>query len=130
MSRDRERYHAAVRQQREDRYEQRALRHLGGPQPYRDPNPKRITAALDLRDLYGPEVDRALGGEEPMVDQWENGELVPTREQVIRLAHLTEMPTRWFYGRDFTTTGLFVCGDLDPAAEHFASYDGKRGCRD
>ena len=27
--------------------------------------PERITMALDLRDLYGPEVDEALGGQEP-----------------------------------------------------------------
>ena len=37
------------------------------------PTPERITIALDYRELYGPEVDRALGGEEPMVDEWESG---------------------------------------------------------
>jgi hypothetical protein len=61
------------------------------------PTPERITMALDLRDLYGPEVDRALGGEEPMVDEWESGERVPALEQVRALAELTGFPVRFFY---------------------------------
>lgn len=61
------------------------------------PVPYRITTALDARGLYGPEVDRALGGEEPMVDLWESGDLVPTREQVEALAELTGYPVRFFY---------------------------------
>jgi transcriptional regulator with XRE-family HTH domain len=53
--------------------------------------------ALDLRELYGPEVDQALGGEEPMVDEWESGERVPSLEQVQALAELTQFPVKFFY---------------------------------
>lgn len=58
--------------------------------------PARITQALDLRSLYGPEVDAALGVEEPTVDRWEAGELYPTWEQVQSLSKLTGMGERWF----------------------------------
>jgi hypothetical protein len=61
------------------------------------PTPERITMALDLRELYGPEVDQALGGEEPMVDEWESGERVPDFAQVQALAELTGFPVRFFY---------------------------------
>jgi hypothetical protein len=61
------------------------------------PTPERITMALDLRELYGPEVDRALGGEEPMVDEWESGARVPTLTEVRVLAELTGFPVRFFY---------------------------------
>lgn len=52
--------------------------------------PYRITAALDSHELYGPEVDRACGAEEPAVDMWEAGTLYPTWEQLCALAKLTE----------------------------------------
>ncbi len=61
------------------------------------PTPERITIALDFADLYGPEVDRALGGEEPMVDEWEAGARVPDFAQVQALAGLTGFPVRFFY---------------------------------
>lgn len=61
------------------------------------PTPERITLALDSCDLYGPEVDEVLGGEEPMVDEWESGERVPTVAQVQALAKLTDFPVRFFY---------------------------------
>jgi hypothetical protein len=61
------------------------------------PVPHRITQALDAKSLYGPDVDRACGVEEPAVDLWEAGELVPTDEQVRLLAELTEMPFEFFY---------------------------------
>lgn len=61
------------------------------------PTPERITTALDLCELYGPEVDQVLGGEEPMVDEWESGERVPTFEQMQRLAVLTSYPVKFFY---------------------------------
>ena len=61
------------------------------------PTPERITMALDLCMLEGPEVDRALGGEEPMVDEWESGVRVPDLEQVQALAELTNFPIRFFY---------------------------------
>lgn len=74
------------------------------------PVPARITLALDLRGLWGDQVDRDLGVWEPpagwggpvwepgtAVDRWEAGTLVPTREQVMVLARLTGMPWRFFY---------------------------------
>jgi hypothetical protein len=61
------------------------------------PAPERITMALNLRDLYGPEVDQALGGEEPMVDEWESGVRVPAFPQVQALAKLTGFSVRFFY---------------------------------
>lgn len=61
------------------------------------PTPERITVALDICDLYGPEVDEALGGQEPMVDEWETGERVPTSEQVQALSVLTGFPVAFFY---------------------------------
>lgn len=61
------------------------------------PVPARITMALDRIGANGPQVDIDLGGAEPMVDQWEAGELVPTRAQIERLAAYTRMPASWFY---------------------------------
>ena len=61
------------------------------------PTPERITTALNLRMLYGPEVDEALGGEEPMVDEWESGERIPDFTQVQALAELTGFPVKFFY---------------------------------
>jgi len=80
----------------------------GGPLPV----PARITLALDAIDAEGPWVDEALGGQEPMVDQWEAGESVPTREQVERLAELTGFPVEWFYRPADELGGemrLFIC---------------------
>jgi hypothetical protein len=74
------------------------------------PTPERITAALDLRDLYGPEVDQALGGEEPMVDEWESGERVPTFEQIQALAKLTDFPVRFFYQPPPPPLPGWLCG--------------------
>jgi DNA-binding transcriptional regulator YiaG len=75
------------------------------------PTPQRITAALDMRQLYGPEVDQALGGEEPMVDEWESGERIPSFEQVQRLALLTDFPVKFFYLPALPPlTGALVCG--------------------
>lgn len=76
------------------------------------PIPERITSALDLRGLYGPEVDRACGVEEPAVDLWEAGDLVPTREQVEALARLTDFPVAYFYRPVKTRVGLmWLCGE-------------------
>jgi hypothetical protein len=52
--------------------------------------PQRITMALDVRKLYGPEVDIACGAVEPDVDRWEAGKLYPTWRQVLLLAQLTD----------------------------------------
>lgn len=75
------------------------------------PTPERITMALDLRELYGPEVDRALGGEEPMVDEWESGVRVPALTQIQALAKLTEFPVRFFYQPPpLPLSGGWLCG--------------------
>ncbi len=63
--------------------------------------PARITMALDLREMYGPEVDLAVGTFEGNlagdVDGWEAGLAVPSEEQVSLLAALTRFPAAWFY---------------------------------
>ncbi len=61
------------------------------------PVPARITQALDAIGAEGPWVDEALGGAEPMVDEWEDGLRVPTPAQVELLAKLTKMPVAFFY---------------------------------
>lgn len=58
--------------------------------------PWRITAALNLKGLYGPEVDVACGAQVPDVDRWETGELYPTWEQLLLLAELTGCTARFF----------------------------------
>lgn len=83
------------------------------------PIPARITMALDLRGLYGPEVDAACGAAEPAVDMWECGVEVPTPEQVKLLAELTGCPVPYFYlpvqpGPQLP--GMFICST------------GKKGC--
>lgn len=78
----------------------------------RAPNPERITTALDAAGLDGPEVDRACGVEEPAVDLWESGELVPTRQQVEALAKLTGFPPAFFYRESPARVGpMWLCGD-------------------
>ena len=75
------------------------------------PTPQRITTALDMRELYGPEVDQALGGEEPMVDEWESGVRVPSFTQVQALAMLTGFPVKFFYQpASPPLTGGWICG--------------------
>jgi hypothetical protein len=58
--------------------------------------PNRITMALDLRSLHGPEVDEACDAQEPEVDQWEAGERYPSWRQLCALADLTGFTPRWF----------------------------------
>ncbi len=78
------------------------------------PNRERITLALNHRSLYGPEVDEALGVEEPTVDQWESGEVIPTTEDIGRLARLTGFMPRWFYGATLPEPNIgFMCGRRD-----------------
>jgi hypothetical protein len=75
------------------------------------PNRKWITLALDARGLYGPEVDEACGGVEPMVDRWELGELEPTAAQVVLLAELTGHPPAFFYQDPPDESGFaWLCG--------------------
>lgn len=59
--------------------------------------PARVTIALDLCGLDGPEVDLACGAAEPDVDMWELGLAVPSAGQVERLAGLTGFPAAYFY---------------------------------
>jgi hypothetical protein len=77
------------------------------------PVPARITLALDLRGLYGPQVDRDCGVEAPAVDEWEAGLRVPTRTQVEALAALTRMPVGYFYQpadeAEERGTRIFMC---------------------
>ena len=76
--------------------------------------PARITLALDLRGLDGPEVDIACGTVEPYVDLWECGLEIPTEEQVRLLADLTGFPVPFFYLpiKPGPLTGpMFLCSD-------------------
>lgn len=75
------------------------------------PVPQRITDALNLAELYGPEVDRALGVEEPTVDRWEDpaDPLLPTAEQVRALAKLTGFPVPFFYRPAVDIPLMFIC---------------------
>lgn len=78
----------------------------------RKPQPKRITMALDDRMMDGPQVDEALGVDEPTVDEWEAGQTEPTTEQVQRLATLTSFPVGFFYREDPAPEPTFgwMCG--------------------
>ncbi len=73
-------------------------------------SPRAITAALDMRALYGPEVDEACGVQEPAVDQWEAGQLYPSWEQLEALSRLTGLPVRFFTrAHDCEITGGLLC---------------------
>lgn len=74
------------------------------------PTPERITMALDFREMDGPEVDRALGGEEPMVDEWESGERAPSLSQVQALAEMTGFPVAFFYQTEPARASVWMCG--------------------
>lgn len=75
--------------------------------------PARITLALDMCGLEGPEVDVACGAAEPDVDMWEAGLAVPTRGQVAKLAALTGFTAAYFY-RPIEpgplSQSMFICG--------------------
>lgn len=81
------------------------------------PQRDRISMALDLCGMEGPEVDEALGvlnadGTDTVVDAWETGELEPSEEDVRRLATLTGYPVAWFYTPPIPVEGhTFVCED-------------------
>lgn len=61
--------------------------------------PYALTTALNARGLWGPDVDAACGAQEPDVDNWENGDLYPTWEQVLALSRLTGFAP-WYFYRD------------------------------
>lgn len=91
-----------------------ALRQRREREASKTPIPERITTALDVRGLYGPEVDIACGAEEPDVDRWEdpNDPLLPTAEQVKLLAELTGYPVLFFYTPLKPAIGpVFLCGE-------------------
>lgn len=101
--------------------------------PDRSPNVDRITCALDLRGLYGPEVDEALGVSTPLnevVDAWEAGTLVPTHDEIRRLATLTGMLPSWFYeGTLPLMSNVFICpGAGDPGRDYFDDTPRSGGC--
>jgi hypothetical protein len=73
-------------------------------------SPLAITTALDLRELYGHEVDHACGVEEPAVDQWEAAKLYPTWLQLQALSKLTGFPLHFFTTRHHEPPiGGFMC---------------------
>lgn len=91
--------------------------------------PSRITMALDVRDLHGPEVDEACDAREPDVDHWEAGTAVPTWEQVEKLAALTDMPVSFFFVEpsEHDRGPVWMCGPrqcerIEPS-EPVAPYD-------
>jgi len=87
-----ERNRSKLRRDADDRIAYRLWR-AGELQPY------MITNALDAMGLFGPEVDRACGAEEPDVDLWEAGKLYPTWRQVLLLAKLTGKTPRFLCTR-------------------------------
>ena len=92
---------------------------LTQPTGDRPPTPSRITMALDARGFDGPEVDEALGvadAFDTVVDSWEAGTVVPTVDEVRRLATLTGLLPPWFYRPDPPERGPgFMCGETDAA---------------
>lgn len=86
--------------------------------------PGRITIALYIRGLEGPQVDIDCGAEEPDVDEWELGIKQPTADQVRKLAELTGFPIPFFYqpivAQPMTT---FICRDSGPMADRFQRYE-------
>jgi hypothetical protein len=91
----------------------------------RTPTRERITVALDAAGLFGPDVDVALGGLEPMVGEWEAGTRVPTFAQVELLAAVTTARGRIevFSGR---ATGRFrtLCGSRIAHGSHTSRMQG------
>lgn len=117
---DRQRYNLALDKQRRARN--------ASPTPV----PQRITAALDLRALYGPAVDLACGTWEGNpagdVDRWEdpNDRALPSREQVEKLAKLTGFPIAFFYEPwDVPAGTVFVCSRRGPKGKRCQVIDSR-----
>ena len=86
---------------------------LTSPLPSVRPHPSAITCALDSRGFDGPEVDEALGVNDALdtvVDAWEAGTLVPTSDDVRRLAMLTGYSPHFFYRPAPEAERVFICG--------------------
>jgi hypothetical protein len=88
------------------------------------PVPARMTWALDIRGLDGPEVDEQVGTFEGNpagdVDDWEAARAVPAPEQVLMLAKLTRFPVGWFYNP--VQPGPVLGGPV------WICWRGRRGC--
>lgn len=94
--------------------------------------PHRITFALDLRGLQGPEVDRLCEAAEPEVDEWEAGTRYPRLVQLRALADLTDMHPLWFFrttDQDWARLDgpKFMCGKTceviyDDGVEHVLEF--------
>lgn len=76
--------------------------------------PYLITRWLNHRDLYGPEVDAALGVPEPTVDRWEAGLQYPTWAQLQRLGTLTGLHPRWFIAKHTNDPPIHICPPPPP----------------
>lgn len=81
--------------------------------------PARVTMALNLYELEGPEVDEALGvladdGTDSVVDAWEAGTATLQAIDVRRLATLTGMTPAWLCNPDPVPGDRpFLCGRGD-----------------
>ncbi|MDN5895831.1 MAG: hypothetical protein L0H93_17620 [Nocardioides sp.] len=87
------------------------------PRTREHPVPERITTALDICGLDGPEVDEALGGAEPMVDEWEAGQRIPTEQQIVTLAELTGFTVDFFHmpiDPEDRAGGIWMCQRSGP----------------
>lgn len=86
--------------------------------------PWRLTLALDMGDLYDPELSKALDCAVGEVDRWEEGMAMPTDEQAKILAELTGYPLAWFYkpGPPPQMDTVFMCGPRGGGAVEPTEY--------
>ena len=90
--------------------------------PDQDPGrlfqPWTLTTALDLEDLWDPELSAAVGCAIGEIDRWEEGITIPTTEQAKALARVTGFPLQWFYrsGPPPEMAAFFMCpgGAVEP----------------
>jgi hypothetical protein len=115
---NRQRYDQAARAQQRERGRSRT------------PVPERITAALDLAEMDGPQVDIACGTYERNpagdVDRWEdpNDPALPTHAQVELLAKLTGQPVAFFYEPWTPPAGtIIVCSRRGPKGKRCQVID-------
>lgn len=73
------------------------------------PEPSRITVALDMAGLFGPEADATLGVAEPTIDLWETGAMVPTEAQLADIAARAGITVEWFYGDPIEPQTFQMC---------------------
>lgn len=76
-----------------------------------DPQPWRISLALDIAGLYDPELSAALDVPVGEVDRWEEGMTIPSSEQLVALASLTKHDVGYFFTDEPPPTRLagFAC---------------------